>query len=675
MVILDDVGWASLRGFNNNANGKTQYSHTPNFDAARAAGITLKNVYVQPMCSPTRAAVMTGRYPHRYGSQTFVQRPFQPHFLKEDETTLADKLGDGGYITSLVGKWHLGYGLRKYTPTSRGFQRFFGSYEVGGCHWNHTVGPDTHALGALFTVAEGYQQTLDLHQETSNDGGKSMSSHRFVSDRRGQYSSAMFSEEAIREIDRAAALTPNKPLFLYLAYTTIHTPLQVPTKYIEMNRHLQGSDEVRMNAAMMSAMDDGYGQVVKALKRHRMWENTVVFIFSDNGGMITQGASNFPLRGLKMGPFEGGIRSAAMISGGHPEIVQNAGKISNTLIHAVDIHTLTLHFGQASQDYSRPGLPSKKLDAVSGKDLWASILKDATLEGNTNSSPRKEFIVLLDPLGNYPSLNRRAGFTLLGKCSAIRSGKWKLILGHPGRDDWYPVDPAKCFRKLAHEGTITGPPLKTPHCPRGDLRYDQIGYHNGFVPKDTWLFDIEHDPNEKHDLSMDYPEVVKRLKLRLDHEHNEAVDPLPDRWGSIMSMMAGNFAVLDPGGDYEAALGHWMEPVHLSKIGFFRKARAWIRITALDLMSKVFQPQFQVHREFTAGGTNYMDDNILSKKEREKISEAVQKAFGIQNRAGITSLHLEHIKHKLNLLELEYEVVADNLGQQRFSFEPPRSKM
>ena len=96
-------------------------------------------------------------------------------------------------------------------------------------------------------------------------------------------------------------------------------------------------------------------------------------------------------------------------------------------------------------------------------------------------------------------MNRRAGFTLLVKCSAIRSGKWKLIVGHPGRDDWYPLDPAKCFRKLAHEGTITGPPLKTPHCPRGDLRYDQIGNHNGFVPKDTWLFDIEHDPNEKHD--------------------------------------------------------------------------------------------------------------------------------------------------------------------------------
>ena len=129
-------------------------SRTPNFDAARAAGITLKNLYVQPMCSPTRAAVMTGRFPHRYGSQTFVQRPYQPHFLKEDETTLADKLGAGGYITSLVGKWHLGYGLRKYTPTSRGFQRFFGSYEVGGCHWNHTVGPGTHALGAMFTLAD-----------------------------------------------------------------------------------------------------------------------------------------------------------------------------------------------------------------------------------------------------------------------------------------------------------------------------------------------------------------------------------------------------------------------------------------------------------------------------------------------------------------------------------------
>ena len=135
---------------------------------------------LQPMCSPTNAAVMTGRYPHRYGSQTFVQRPYQPTFLKDDETTIADKMVDNGYITSLVGKWHLGYGLRKYTPTSRGFQRFFGSYEVGGDHFNHTVGPNTHALGMLFTLSEGYQQTLDLHRETSTDGGKTMATHEHV---------------------------------------------------------------------------------------------------------------------------------------------------------------------------------------------------------------------------------------------------------------------------------------------------------------------------------------------------------------------------------------------------------------------------------------------------------------------------------------------------------------
>jgi arylsulfatase B len=681
MVVLDDVGWANLKGFNDGANGKDQYPHTPHFDNSRLNGITLKNLYVQPMCSPTRAAVLTGRYPHRYGSQTFVQRPFQPHFLKEDETTLADKMVKNGYATALVGKWHLGYGLKKYTPSSRGFQRFFGSYEVGGDHFNHTVGPNTHALGQLFTIAEGYQQTLDLHEETSIDGGKTMATHKYVTNRRGEYSSKMWGIEAIKEIDRAATLTPSQPLFLYLAFTTIHTPLQVEEKYIELNKHLHGSDEVRINAAMMTSMDEAYGNVVNALKRNRMWKNTFVIVFSDNGGMISQGASNHPLRGLKMGPFEGGIRSVAMISGGHPQVLKYSGTIANTMMHAVDIHTLLLHFAHGDSSHARPGLPSKKLDAVNGAALWQSITNDAVANDNKmNSSPRKNFIVLLDPLGNYPIQLKLANYVLLGKCSAIRYGKWKLIVGKPGRDDWYGVDPEKCFKRLAHEGTVLDPPFENENCVRGDFRYELIGKKQGFIPKDTWLFDIENDPMEENDLSKTYPDIVKRLKAKLDFEHSEAVDPLPDRWASIMSMMKGNYAVPSPGGGYEAALGHWMEPEHIKNVNFFRKAYAWIRLTSLDIGSKILFPQAQVHKNPTSAGNHYNDNNeytdTISKEEQVEISNALRAAFGLNKAQRIEQQHLEAIKYKLKLLEKHYGSNLEYGGNRNEDgIKMPRSKM
>ena len=652
MVVLDDVGWASLKGYNNGANGENQYPHTPNFDSSRANGITLKNLYVQPMCSPTRAAVMTGRYPHRYGSQTFVQRPYQPTFLKDDETTIADKMVDNGYITSLVGKWHLGYGLRKYTPTSRGFQRFFGSYEVGGDHFNHTVGPNTHALGMLFTLSEGYQQTLDLHRETSTDGGKTMATHEYVVDRRGEYSSEMWGTAAIQEIDRAATLTPNKPLFLYLAFTTIHTPIQVENKFIEMNQHLEGSDEVRLNAAMMTSMDKAYGNVVTALKRNNMWENTFVIVFSDNGGMITQGVSNHPLRGLKMGPFEGGIRSVAMISGGHPQVLKHAGTISNSMMHAVDIHTLLLHMGQGNPNFVRPGLPLKKLDGMNGEALWKAIVNDAVANDDSiNSSPRKEFIALLDPLGQYPSILKASNHVLLGICSAIRSSKWKLIAGKPGRDDWYGVDPKKCFTHLAHEGTLTVPPFENEYCMRGDYRYEWIGNKADFVPKDTWLFDIENDPEEKYDLSEQYPDVVKRLKARLELEHSEAVDPLPDRWASMIAMMKGNYALPSPGGGYEAGLSHWMEPEHIANVNFFRKAYAWVRLTAVDIGSIFFAPQLQVHKNPTSAG---LDEMLMSKMEVMDISDALKLAYGLKKSEKFTTLQLQRIYHNLQLLQEQY---------------------
>lgn len=652
MVVLDDVGWAGIKGYNEDivGNNPHSYPHTPNFDAAIAGGIKLKNLYVQPMCSPTRAAVMTGRYPHRYGAQTFVQRPYQPTFLPDDETTVADKLVGGGYSTALVGKWHLGYGLRKYTPTSRGFQRFFGSYEVGGDHYNHTVGPDTHAMGQLFTMPEGYQQTLDLHREYSK-AGRMQESHEFVTTERGVYSSELFSRESVDEINRHAAFNaklaghaPRKSLFLYVAYTTIHTPLQVDQRYINMNLHLKADEgeegcsmERLINAGMMSAMDEGFGKIVKALRAHDMWDNTVVILFSDNGGMISQGASNFPLRGLKMGPFEGGIRSVAVVSGGHPDVVHAAGSTSNAMLHAVDIHTIILHLAGVSETSAREGLPPKKLDAHAGGRLWQSITSADRI-----ASPRTEFVALLDPIGNFPSLNRAAGWTLLGKCSSIRVGKYKLIVGMPGRDDWFPVEVKKCFKELKHEGTTFEIPLENKDCVRGDFRYENV--NKGLPYKDIWLFDIEKDPWERNDLSASHPDVVNRLKSKIEVELARSVNPLPDRWANIAAMMAGIYHTPTPGGGYEAGLASWQEPEHLAQVNFLRRAWSWVRIKGFEA-GMIVLGRGQVHKTAASSeGVRFADDD-------ERIEAAMRVAFGLEKGQEFTKEQGDYIVAQLIKIE------------------------
>ena len=185
---------------------------------------------------------------------------------------------------------------------------------------------------------------------------------------------------------------------------------------------------------------------------------------------------------------------------------------------------------------------------------------------------------------------------------------------------------------------------------------------------------------EETDLSKNYPDIVKRLKAKLDFEHSEAVDPLPDRWASLMSMMKGNYAVPSPGGGYEAALGHWMEPEHIKNVNFFRKAYAWIRLTSLDIGSKIVFPQLQVHKNPTSADNHYNDNNeytdIISKEERIEISNALLVAFGLNKAQRISQQHLEAIKYKLKLLEKYYGTNLKYDGNRNEGgIKMPRSKM
>jgi len=236
-------------------------------------------------------------------------------------------------------------------------------------------------------------------------------------------------------------------------------------------------------------------------------------------------------------------------------------------------------------------------------------------------------------------------------------GKWKLIEGKVGRDDWYPTDVSKCFPKLAHEGTLFTPPLDHSDCIRGDFQYEKIGKFGRhgtpgtegirqdgglFVPKALWLFDIEKDPSERHDLSLQHPEIVEQLRAEIQLHRINSVPPFPDRWDSLVGMMNGNFHVENIGGGYEAGLTSWMEEKHLKSISFYRRAKSWLRQTALGLGTKLMN-YGQVHREDTAS-TNL---------EFETITEQVKRTFGKFNNEPFTKMEL--LKIEKELLEMERE--------------------
>src|SRR5688500_2379028 len=277
VIVADDMGYADV-GFHGSRD-----IPTPNMDALAMGGIRFTNAYVSgPYCSPTRAGLMTGRYPQRFGHE------FNPNGTSEsglplDQVTMAERLKAVGYRTALFGKWHLGSAPSRH-PLERGFDEFFGF--LGGEHSYFGVMPA--AGGPIF---DGKEPAAPIEYLTDALAGR-----------------------AARFIEQQGS----RPFFLYLAFNAVHTPMHATDKYLARFAHI-ADERRRTYAAMLSAMDDGIGRTVAALRAAGLEENTVVFFFSDNGGptmptTTVNGSSNAPLRGSKRQTWEGGIRVPFIIS-------------------------------------------------------------------------------------------------------------------------------------------------------------------------------------------------------------------------------------------------------------------------------------------------------------------------------------------------------------------------
>lgn len=353
-IVADDLGWGDVGWHGSEI-------PTPHLDRLANSGAKLEAFYVQPVCSPTRAALMTGRYPIRHGLQVGVVRPWAQYGLPLEEQTIAQGLKSAGYATAIVGKWHLGHAAPEYLPTRRGFDHQYG-------HYNGALDYNTHRRDG----------GLDWHRDdtVSHDEG---------------YTTHLLARESVRIIQQYAN---KKPFFLYVPFNAVHTPHQVPDKYLKGLDHLQG--ERRTYAGMLVAMDEAIGQIHTAIRDAGIEEQTLIVFTSDNGGpQPGKVTSNGSLRAGKATHYEGGVRVAAFAT--WPGKIA-ANSVVREPLHIVDWYPTLLRLADAQIEQRLP---------LDGRDLWDTLTAGAP-------SPHEDILINATPANG-----------------ALRAGPWKLVVVSP----------------------------------------------------------------------------------------------------------------------------------------------------------------------------------------------------------------------------------------------------
>ncbi len=280
MILVDDLGYGDLSSF-----GATDMQ-TPNIDRLMSDGMRFNEFYANCcVCSPTRAALLSGRYPEMIGIPGVVRtRPENNFgFLTPDSVMLPELFRREGYHTSLIGKWHLGL-AEANRPNQRGFDEFHGFLgDMMDDYWTHLRG--------------GINFMRHNEEEIDPEG----------------HATDLFTRWSIQSLEARAA--QKVPFFQFLAYNAPHFPIQPPEEWLKRvtSREKHISPARAKNVAFVEHLDDGIGQVLKALDELRLAENTVVFFTSDNGGKLKYGASNGLLRADKTHVYEGGIKVPACV--------------------------------------------------------------------------------------------------------------------------------------------------------------------------------------------------------------------------------------------------------------------------------------------------------------------------------------------------------------------------
>ena len=369
LIVADDLGYGDLSSYG------AEDLHSPALDSLAASGIRFTQFYANsPVCSPTRASLLSGRYPPLAGVPGVIRTHESNNWgnLAQNIELLPEKLRLRGYHTSMVGKWHLGLNAPQ-RPVDRGFDHFEGFLgDMMDDYYNHRRhGINYMRRGEEVIYPEGHATDL-------------------------------FTDWAVHYIESRTVSTA--PFFLYLAYNAPHTPIQPPEEWVTKVQQREGNiDEARAKlVALIEHMDYGIGKVMAALKETGFYDNTLVIFVSDNGGQLNVGARNGPFRDGKGTVYEGGIRVPAIAS--WPGNIA-PGTTSDALLTTMDIYPTLL-------EAARAGI-TQFIDGIS---FLGSLL------GGPDPDPNRLLFFS----------RREGGLRFGGKTiEAVRQGPWKLLQNSP----------------------------------------------------------------------------------------------------------------------------------------------------------------------------------------------------------------------------------------------------
>ncbi|KAK3932621.1 Arylsulfatase J [Frankliniella fusca] len=468
---------------------------------------------------------MTGKYPTHTGMQHLVILEPEPWGLPLEERLLPEYLAELGYRTHAVGKWHLGYHRREYTPTRRGFLSHFG-------YWNGFQDYFDHTVKATFGGMGGYDMRRNLS---------------VAWDAAGRYSTDLFTEEAVRLILEHPE-DPAAPLFLYLAHLAPHTgnrdaPFQALDEDVAHFGHI-GDPERRVYAAMVRRLDQGVGDVVAALRARGMLQDSVILFMSDNGaptfGIHSNRGSNYPLRGMKETPWEGGVRGVAVLWS--PRLAA-PGRVSDALLHVSDWLPTLLSAAGANAS----ALP----DTLDGLDQW-----DVLAGAAPAPSRRLEVLHNIDDIDGYAALRRGDWKYVTGNTQDGEADHWFGEKGRGVQNPPYPLEAvlhSKVGAALAGLGAAmqmegAAPEGYSPLTRAAALRLraeaevlcpeepEVTGAGVACSPTEApCLFNVRDDPCERVNLAASRPEVLQSLEEALRRHRrtmrapgNVPKDPMAD---------------------------------------------------------------------------------------------------------------------------------------------------
>lgn len=473
--LVDDQGFNDI-GYNTlDLDGAS-----PTIDNMAKSGIILDNYYSQHLCTPSRAALMTGVLPYHMGMQHEVILPSAPWGVPLDHMMLPEYLSQQGYKSHIVGKWHLGFHLKEYMPTARGFDSFFGYLSDQENYYDREY---PYPIGGIY-----FKDWIHVQQ----DGTKN-----FV-DQAGNYSLDMITNKAANIISSHSSEYPSNSLFLFVSFQTLHGPLEAPPAHTLDDKQIAmlntiPNEQRKKFSRMLMATDHSIDQIVTSLTSNDLISKTVIIYSSDNGACHLSGGYNSPLRGGKHYLFEGGLRVHGFMYSQMFLDTPLSGTRFPGLMHISDWLPTILHMtGNAS------AIP----DSIDGLSQWRAIQW-------LQKPPREVLVHNIDRWVTMANGSTEWLAPLNKSRAAIRVGDMKLITNEYVIPWYSPHD--------ADEDDDTT---------LGEFHYIQDCENAPNEGINTFLFNISSDPFEMNNLAEVHPDMVVELSALIEALASEMVDPV-----------------------------------------------------------------------------------------------------------------------------------------------------